>query len=292
MSCIIYGPGMFGSTLEYVLSNLQSAIRLDTDAICSDGSLHSFAKSAHVWQHEDFKLLDDLSTSEFATIIYPNNTQKFADIVSALPARHSNQNIVVYSQSRRSSEINLLFQYYKISVGADPNWSQGLNNFSQSADYTKWNSDYTKWQDMQPWEWREWFSHYYSGLCNEWENVSTDWRKINCNDILTDFSNVIHQLCYYYNIDLCKEQRHNLKEFARMWTAKQQYVVDEYTTIENVVRSLRDDAYFEWGSLSPISEAIIQKRLRQQGFEIKCQDLNEFPITTKDLQSLLYRAIV
>jgi len=45
---LFYVPGMFGSTLEYVLSNYTHEHIPITAEICRDGSLHSYYKQAHV----------------------------------------------------------------------------------------------------------------------------------------------------------------------------------------------------------------------------------------------------
>lgn len=293
MTCILYGPGMFGSTLEYVLSTFRSDHGLDANAICADGSLHSFKKSAHVWQESDFALLDDLDKQSVATVIYPNNTQKFAQIVQCLPQQHQEKNIVIYSENRRSSERNLLFQYYKISLGDSPeHQSQGLSNFSTNADFSKWNSEYTSWQDMQPWEWREWFSYFYPGLCAEWESVQSNWLMIDCDFVLENFEKAVSRICSYLDIALTSAQLDNLDRFSEIWKKKQQYIVDEYQTVENILQSLNNDSYYAWDQISPLSEAFVQNRLRQQGIEIQCQDLNVFPTNTSDLQKVLEHAIL
>ena len=299
MTCIFYGPGMFGSTLEYVLSNIQQQKPLSKDAICEDGSLHSFEKAAHIWEESAIKYVDTLSAWQIATIIYPNQTLEFPEIIERMPNQMPLKNILIYSPRRNTSELNLLFQYYKISTGqAGRHRSQGLSNFTNhgSLDYQNWNSNYTSWDDMQTWEWREWFSFYYPGLISQWETserqAPAKWLRISNMSILDDFEYAVWRMINHINIPVTDEQQNNLIDFALAWTQKQQYIVDEWRTINAILRSIDEDFYYSWQPLCVISEAIVQNRLRQRHIEIQCQDLNQFPTNTNDLQKLLKHVIV
>ena len=296
---IFYGPGMFGSTIEYVLSNMQNLKALNASSITEDGSLHSFKKTAHIWEEESVASINKLPSHSIPTVIYPNNTQHLPDILGSIATQQSKNNILIYSKNTQDSELNLLFQYYKISLGCSPGHEpQGLSNFSNNVQFKQWNSNYTHWQDMQTWEWREWFSLYYPDWISEWEEsqhcVPVHWLKLSNRDILTDFEKIIRKMCQYCNIKIPIKLAESVTTFADAWTSAQQYIVDEYDTIHRIVASIEVDSYYTWNNntLSIISEAILQKTLKQKGYELKCQDLNTFPTNTKDLHSLLYRVTI
>ena len=299
MTCIFYGPGMFGSTLEYVLSNLQQKKPLAAEAIWADGSLHSFKKAAHIWEESAIKYVDTLSAWQVATIIYPNQTLEFPKILEHVPNQLPQKNILIYSKRRSNSELNLLFQYYKISTGqAGNHHSQGLSNFTNhgSDDYQNWNKDYTSWDDMQTWEWREWFSFYYSGLVSQWEESERQapekWLRIDNLSILNDFEYAIWRMTNHLDIPISNSQHNNVVEFALEWTDRQQYIVEEWQTINSIVRSVVEDFSYTWKPLCIISEAVLQNRLRQQNIELLCQDLNQLPTNSNDLQKVLKHATI
>jgi hypothetical protein len=78
-----------------------------------------------------------------------------------------------------------------------------------------------------------------------------------------------------------------LTQFCNKWTKAQQYIVDEYRLIDSIVSSILDNEDYNWPALNIIAESIIQKRLRDAGYELKCYNLNTFPTNSKTLANLL-----
>ena len=79
---IFFVPGMFASTIEYILKNHKTG--LDVSKILSDGSMHSFSKEAHINTRE--KLIQnshifDYNSDTISTIMYPFNNLKLHQII-------------------------------------------------------------------------------------------------------------------------------------------------------------------------------------------------------------------
>jgi len=286
---VFFVPGMFGSTIEYVLRNF-TLEHTPVDAyICEDGSMHSFSKEAHFTNLEsiNFGLLNqDL---KITTPMYPFKNSHLPEILDSYKNFISGTNILMYADSVSSAELNILFQYYKIAGGKIAN--RGLDIFSNNnnTDILQWNSSYTSWHDMKRWEWREWFSFFYVDWVSEWqiseEQAPESFLKIKNTSLLFDT-----QETFYKIIDFCKlTPKHGIKQFANKWQGFQQYIVDEFVLIDQIINHTIKDVNFSWNTLSIVSEAIIQQKLRSSGYEIQCDGLDVFPTDAKSLGSLLIK---
>lgn len=285
---VFFVPGMFGSTVEYVLSNYTHEHTPIQAIICDDGSMHSYRKQAHI---VDSKMLSDFVTNsqtcKITTPIYPFNQHHFSEILLEFAPDASDHNILIYADSPGSAEINMLFQYYKISAGSNSN--QGLKIFSgnNTHNIVNWNSSYTSWEQMQPWEWREWFSLFYLNWITEWQEsvgqVPEYFLKIKNTDLLFDTEQALINI-----IDFCKlTVKPDLAHFVKEWKQKQQYIVDEFDQLDQMVNDTLNQKLFRWNPVCIVSEAVVQQRLRAKGYEIKCDGLNTFPTDSETLYNLL-----
>ena len=284
---IFYVAGMYGSTIDYILQFTQDK-SLDT-TVLSDGSMHAHIKNFHVTNNHTLQKLTYLrtTTSQMCDIIYPWSDKKFNDIISLIP-HQQHKNILVHANNLEDCELTLLNQYYKIAYGKTK--TNGLEIFEDSAseNFKKWNECYTSWQDMQTWEWREWFSFTYPGYTSEWiasQYQSPDYFfKLSINDLLYNTVNSVINILNHCQIPIST----HVIDFATNWKHTQQHIINKLNQIDCIVESILEDECFEWKSLSIIEEAIIQTRLRKHGFELACDGLNKFPCTTKDLKKVLY----
>jgi hypothetical protein len=88
-----------------------------------------------------------------------------------------------------------------------------------------------------------------------------------------------------FNLGLTSE----FDNFVNAWRLKQQYLLDEHAIIKNIVKFTISNTLYTWKKLNLISEAIIQRQLRDAGYEIRCYNLNELPTNSIDLHQLLDR---
>ena len=141
---------------------------------------------------------------------------------------------------------------------------------------------------MQRWEKREYLSlSYHSSLAtilNAKNYSNVNWLTITADDILFDFTETIKRIISYLDLTFVDT---GLNGFAVQWKEKQQYMLDQYDIVENIVNSTITDQEFSWGELNIVAEALIQYKLRVAGFDLQCYDLNAFPTNNSQLVSLL-----
>lgn len=285
---IFFVPGMFGSTMEFMLRNFTNEFEPVRGKILDDGSMHSFHKEFHAHPagiEELFKNFND--SIEITTVFYPEKNHKLEWILQNWPGDlNKSKNVIITANSFKDAELNLLFSYYKIATGS---LNLGLDLIFNNNNLEQWNKKHKSWSDAATWELRESFSIFYSDFLAEWmiknPNIS-DLFVLSNTDILFDLERTFFKLINFLNLT---PRLKNFKEFIHEWQNKQQYIVDEFNLLEKIVENTLNNKNFDWSNyrLCLISEAIIQQRLRQQGYEIKCWNLDIFPTNTKDLINLL-----
>jgi hypothetical protein len=286
---VFFVPGMFGSTVEYVLRNFTVEHTPINAYICDDGSMHSFKKEAHFTNLKSANSILLKQDLKITTPIYPFNDAHLPAILDSYKNFIFDSSILLYADSLPSAELNILFQYYKIAKDKNRNLGLGIFSNSNSHDALQWNSNYTSWKDMKPWEWREWFSIFYVDWVLEWQissqQVPESFLKIKNTSLLFDTEETFYKI-----IDFCKlTPKQGIGEFASRWQGFQQYIVDEFVLIDQIINHTIGNVDFSWNVLSIVSEAIIQQKLRSVGYELQCNDLDVFPNDTKSLYSLLIK---
>ena len=298
---ILFVPGTFGSTVYYLIHQFNTELSSSKilhqykDLILSDGSMHSVVKTGHygvvqeLYDYLDGKIDQDIIIS---SPIYPM-PDAHADTIINLFQKHrpNDKYIFIYVDGIDQAEITILAQYYKISIGS-LNMSIGSICGDNRHNIVNWNTNYTHWDQMQHWELREWFSIYYPTWVQEWidakQYVSPNWLCVSSEDILENTNDTIIDIINHvgkFNFNLKNE----LDDFITMWKSKQQYLLDEHNTIKNIVKSIITNTPYTWAELNILSEAMVQKRLRDEGYKIKCHNLNTFPTNSIELYQLLVR---
>lgn len=294
MIYVYYVSGGFVSTVEYVLKAFTNEYTSETVEISSDGSMHGFDKSRHVCSYSSyldfFHNLDKVDKDkEIATLMYPHHTMSLSELVKIAQSffRPTDKHILLYLFDQEYIEINLLFQYHKIINGAV--YHEGLTSsmFKESeSNITQWNPLYKTAADMQPWEFREWRSLIdSSGWLNADSQVPENFLKISNKDILNDTEKTFEKI-----INWCGLTRNNrdLSAFAGKWRQRQQYVLDEHKLIVSIVDATINDISMPIPpDLNIFAQAIIQQKLRNAGYELRCDGLNQFPNNAKKLHALL-----
>jgi hypothetical protein len=252
--------------------------------------MHSFSKEYHPRSFKELKPQTELNDNSIAIPIYPCKNHHLHEILTRYQIKPTDHCILIHAQDLLGAELNLLFQYHKIAFGKVV--QLGLNMFVNtinSQHLSSWNVNYKSWHDMQTWELREWFSIFYPTWVSEWidstSEVGDSWLSISNLNILNnpyqEFVNII---------DFCNlTPDTGLDEFAALWREKQQYIIDEFELLDRIVSSVLSQKIFSWNKLSVVAESIIQQRLRLKGYEIMCDGLNTFPISSEDLYKLLIK---
>lgn len=281
---VFFVPGMFGSTIEHVLTDYTQEFEPTGAKLLPDGSMHSFDKQNHPWNLAGL----ENQVKEINTPIYPFNDATFEQILQRYSFGADDKCILIYADCNNDAELNLLFQYYKIAVGSK--LKNGLQKFLGGVDkqnLMQWNPNYQNFDDLAPWEFREWFSLFYHEFVQDWQRskyqISDNWLKIKNTSVLYDTAHTFKQIISHCGLTAKTE----LDQFVIEWQNAQQYIVNEFNLIEQIVTSAIDQVPLTWSPISPVAEAIVQNRLRTKGFELRCHDLNIFPTNSIDLYNLL-----
>jgi hypothetical protein len=275
---------MFGSTIEYISRSYSNELTPVAGSILADGSMHSFQKLAHplcVYHLDEFFKLGRLSEMaifpEIMTPIYPFIDQHLPGILDYFNQhqRGNESHILMYANDVRAAELNMLFQYHKISLGRQ----RGLDIFCQGNEHniTAWNPDYTHWSQMQTWQLREWISLFYVDWVSEWINsvhqVGSEFLTIKNTDFLYDTVATSDNIFKHFNLT----KKPGLAEFLEQWQQAQQYVVNEFELLDRIVDCTIANQSLTWHPINIIAEAIVQQRLREKGYEIRCDGLDILP---------------
>jgi hypothetical protein len=286
---VFFVPGMFGSTLEYVLRNYSNEYASISGEVLPDGSMHSFDKEFHPASQLEFMLeVKNLHKDSIATPIYPFRNLHLPDITEKFTeyTGSDNKQILVHAVNTRSAELNMLFQYHKIII-KDSQSGLGLICNGNEHNIVKWNPNYKNWQEMQPWQLREWFSLFYIAWVQEWiesqNQVGSDFCKVSNIEILENLPRVVRNI--FQHCDLTESP--GLDDFAVHWRSKQQYIMDEFDLLDRVIECTINNVPFSWGPVNILAEAIVQQRLRANGYEIRCDGLDVFPTDSTTLYNLL-----
>ena len=290
MIIIFFVPGMFGSTIEALTRTFtQEFVEKSVSMrITKDGSMHTFRKQLHPFKRDDILSMLQFPV-DICTPFYPMEDFKLDEMADELLFNDDDKLILIHANSYSAAELNMLFQYHKISTGVLKK-TESIFCGDNAHNIVNWNRNYTSWQEMQVWELREWLSIFYPQWILEWIN-SKDV-KFNRNpflvsniDILTNLESAFLKISEYLGLTIINKTE--LTQFCNKWTKAQQYIVDEYRLIDSIVSSILDNEDYNWPALNIIAESIIQKRLKDAGFELKCYNLNEFPTNSTALVKLL-----
>ena len=283
---VFFVPGMFGSTIEYIVRSYSNELTPVAGKILADGSMHSFSKSAHFGDIERISdFFESNRVAEVTTPAYPFKQQHLPEILEYFNKYSivNNPCILIHATDVKAAELNMLFQYYKISKVL------GLDIFCQGNEHniTAWNSSYTHWSQMQPWQLREWISLFYVSWVQEWITspgyVDNKFLTVKNTDFLVDPIITANKI-----FDHCKlTQKSGLNEFLLQWQQAQQYIVDEFALLDRIVECSITNHPLEWQPINIIAEAIVQQRLRAKGYEIRCDGLDTFPTDAIMFNTLL-----
>jgi hypothetical protein len=236
----------------------------------SSGSSHIFKKNKSatkvIWNghlnHTDFKINDD----DLTIIVLPHNDCQL-DYWDNHFHKYARQEVVSYTTSQLSiDKIN-----YKLKVG----WG-----YDKSFDST-----------IPRWILREFFSTWIVDCINDrysliqYNNIPNKLT-INAQDIILNFNNTFNIICQALELtktvsDKIIAQNHQIFLTAQHYLNSQkncnQWVHDTITQKENsyIPKTIYDEAY-------------IQYLFKTLGYEIKCDGLNNFPLSTLEMAPFIY----
>jgi hypothetical protein len=150
------------------------------------------------------------------------------------------------------------------------------------------------WGSSNPWEVRELLSFFLEDMIvstkEQIDSYHTQSQQNNSytiipEDFLLDAPVALEKLLSFFNL-----KKHNKFDWVSGYVSeylKSQQNFTKHTQIEKFVSNTIDNKSYSIPNLTIFDEAWIQHKLRLQGFEIKCYNLNEFPKNSIDLNKLL-----
>lgn len=293
---IIFNGGSYGSFLQYALLNL-SIGHIITNPFTSHGASHKWVCNVLTTNNDGEFIIDQQADNQF--IKYHPKTNKndlLVDrILSAVNA--SNKAVFVYPTKETEMLLTCNNMYFKIwgeewfenELLYAPLEKEIFNNNL----YSNWDiPPNTKFKDINRWIQREFLSFYYFTACEslyEWDTEITSLVKhpnlhvVSVNDLLYNFEDTIVKLA-----DFCEIEHTNLpnvlKLHSRMISLQEHISKD--VICHNIIDAFFNDSFYEFNSLSVVDEAWIQKKLRENGYEIQCDKLDIFPTNTLDLKKI------
>ena len=291
---ILFVPGSAGSMLEWGIRNYSQEYDDVLSSMLPDGSMHSFKKMYHVFNE---KLLSDLSNSTLpnntiTTPIYPMQDVTSAHIISFFKSNfEKDTKFFIRISNINMAEINMLMAYKKIAIGSKINRSFDIFVGEKlRANVINWNQNYTHWSEMKYWELREWISIVFSvqlqeNLIDAFKHIDNSWHVLTPIDLVDCYKSTVKKCI----LDAGLTYKDNLEadEIANNWVVEQKKIYKRHDIILKIVESSIDNTPFEFDKLNLIEEAIIQKRLRDQGYNLRCFGLDEFPTNSYNIHNLL-----
>jgi hypothetical protein len=159
------------------------------------------------------------------------------------------------------------------------------NKFAQH-----WNKN--KIEDLDRWELREFISLYQFNawkdqfdqtIYDKLQNIFKDVIFINVQDLESNFEQLIPKIIHQFDLPFVNQNK--IETVYKNWIAKQQFA-NRNQLVEKIVSDTIANKFFNFKEtqLTLYDEAFIQKRFRDQGFELQCYNLNIFPKNTVELR--------
>jgi hypothetical protein len=180
----------------------------------------------------------------------------------------------------------------RIKCALDQELKSSLSPFTQE-NLQGWNKNNI--HDFETWELRELLSFYWftrtDGQVAAWKkikNSNNDLLFVSISSLKENFIETVLQTTRYIGINNVSIEK--LQKIYGQWRPLQ-HQIDKDELCHKIFNSLLVAEYFDWSDnkLSIVDEAWIQKKLRDQGIGIKCNDLNIFPTNSNDFLRLLHQ---
>lgn len=293
---IMFNGGSYGSFLHFVIININNPNI--TAPFSKEGGSHNF----------DFNVLHYKSNKFVITHRAHNNFIKYH------PKTEKDQNIIdeinrVVKLTQRSILIhtapeNELLVMNNVYFKIWDNWfeeAEFTNNKLERKKfvdnlYLNWNiPKNTPFNDIPRWIKREFLSFYYfpAWHCLHSYNEINSFEhpnvyNLSTHDILHDFENTIQNIANFCGI----EKINNLNELLEIHNnmIKLQKNLNKDNICKDIITHFENNTEYKFTNLTIIDEAWIQWKLRNKGFEIRCNDLNVFPDNITQLKKITYNA--
>lgn len=289
---IIYQGGSYGTYLGWVLNMLFTDDQLHDPFDEKTGNSHNANKIDVIYIE---KWMDDKSCHPAVPfpLVHPKTdvSMSLEENVTDLTS-YFGKSILIYP----TNKTYLLYANNYVYKIWDDLWKGPFFYIDKNNLYDNFPVDpETPLEDVEPWIIREWLSYNFfdaTDISLEWflpkHYVNKNCLIIFIDDILYNLESTVAKIKNFINMPLTKNidciLPYHQKNISLQKFIKQDELADKIVTaIQEKDKSLS----WQQNQLSIITEAWIQRWIRNAGYNLKCHGLNRFPTTSKELIRLL-----
>jgi len=291
---IAYNGGAYGTYLEWVLNSLlkDEPLRLP---FTTKGNSHASKLGHHLGNMSGFRKYINSDNTFVTARIHPK-TEKTHNLKVNLEYILDHVSRMIFLYPDRSHELMGVSNYMtKIWLGHY--YENAMAYINPDDIYNNYDVDpATDLKDLPVWIQRE---HMSFNLFDAWRDqvewyFPDQWRHdramiITTRELFDDFENVLQQIENFWGRSYKKNLAEMMHAHSQM-IALQPHLDKDRLCAEIVDSAINpEQSTIEFGDIDLVSQAWIQRQLRNNGYEMKCQDLNDFPIDSNQLRSLIYQ---
>jgi len=287
---IVFNGGAYGTYLEWCLTTLVSKTNVSIP-FNSNGNSHKFPGN-HLGDIQGWRQYISSDGQGQFVRLHPK-TKKTDSITANMTeiAKDAQYTIYLYPD-QETILLNLNNFFFKIW----DNWIAHIfeSEIDPNKIYKNWPVSSTTPIDQIPqWIMREFLSYYLMPAWLdqvEWQH-NTSWQHqnsttITISELLFDFESSLTKIKNFCNLEFQMPVA-NLLPFQEENLQLQRYINHD-RICNDIINSIKNNTCISWPMLSLPSEAWIQWKLREIGYEIKCHGLDLFPTDSVSLRDILY----
>jgi len=295
---IVFNGGTYGTYLEWLLLTLSTDVAVVepfTSQGNTQGNSHNSLLGTHLTNMAGFK---DYLTSDLTlpTVRFHPKTLQHESLVDNLEFVVSNCNHTILLYPSHSTQLLCYNNYYQ-KVWTNW-WEQQFNNdIDVDKIYLNWPvSTDVPITEVPIWVQREFLSYY---LMPAWHDqidwfFPTKWQHDKClilyvDELLFDLQGSVQRIQDFWGQPLVKDFTAIQHVHDNM--LKLQLNIDQDYVCNAIVDSVSNcGPAWDWSDryLPLASQSWVQWKLREQGLEMQCHGLDQFPNNTQSLLELLY----
>jgi len=278
MFCITYPSGAYGNFVSWTLEWMQGNFPVDARPFTAH-------KNSHGWKCSWAGTVDEACTNvRNNTMLHPirDTTTRLDDVYDKL-FNHYDKIVALHP-----AEDDLMWHMNnKLTKIPNDAWM-----VASSEEILK-NMAKGHWRGNNPWEAREHLSFYLWGhnvaevRFNDVKSYSNyRFKEIETNMIRDQFVDTVIALADWLEIEVVRSIA-DIELLQKDWLKNEPNLYKD-KLIKDLTSAIINDKFMEMKDLSIFDEAIIQRNLRLEGYEIECFELNTWPTDTIKLRELIY----
>jgi hypothetical protein len=304
---VLYPPGCYGSFVTWLLKNVNVPVDEIKLPFQKDGSSHdrmAIFTHSKITNYLDPTAMDSNAFPTGNTVspsIYSTNLEQLLTIDDIVQFHYPDDAqswhalMKIFTNYKKYNIINIGFNFYSKLWLTNNIEDKMANNITRNEEFLTllagWGTP-----PYDAWQIRECLScHFYlfENHMNNWMSSIRNAMQMRPDvgfylDILElrdNFEETIKRLCDFCNI---KYSGDTIDYIKTQWFLSQKHLFKD-SIVDGIVNNIVNNKDFViTDQLSIIDEAHVQQKLRDQGIELKCYNLNEFPKTNAEFQELLY----